>query len=424
MNILHVNTDEATGGASVVARTLARNQAAQGHVVRMLVGHTQSRSRDVSGYPFDVKRKYQSVIQEYGLRAMDGIGAKLGLQYCLMPPNILLRGHHAVRAADIVHVHNTHGGFLNLRAVSALSRIKPVVWTLHDEWSYTGHCASTLGCERWRNGCGECPHLTIYPAISLDSTRILARMKARSYEKGRFLVTAPSEWLVQRARESILKSREVRHVPNGIDTTIFHPRNRAAVRETLGLPQDKKIVMFAADAATINPLKGYDYLSKAFAHPRLSARNDLLLLGIGGTAGDIRGEFEVRWEGRIDNSRIMAAYYAAADLFVLPSLAENSPLTVLEAMACGVPVVAFDVGGVPELVIHKKTGYLANYRDISDLAEGIGYILELVPEEYNEISDACCRMIQNSHTLSQVGADYLGLYGEVMAEYKKIKANK
>jgi glycosyltransferase involved in cell wall biosynthesis len=390
----------------------------------MLVGYTQSRSKGVSGYPFDLKRNHQSAIQEYGLRAMDGIGAKLGIQYCLMPPNFLLKSHHAVRAADIVHVHNTHGGFLNLRAVSALSSIKPVVWTLHDEWSYTGHCASTLGCERWRNGCGECPHLTTYPGISLDTTRMLARIKARSYEKGWFSVTAPSEWLVHRARESILKSREVRHVPNGVDTAIFHPRNRAAVREVLGLPQDKKIVMFAANAATIDPLKGYDYLLKAFMHSCLSIHNDLMLLGVGGTGGDIPGQFEVRWEGRIDNSRIMAAYYAAADLFVLPSLAENSPLTVLEAMACGVPVVAFDVGGVPELVIHKKTGYLARYRDISDLAEGIGYILELVPEEYNEISGACYRVIQNGHTLSQVGADYLALYGEVIAEYKKTKANK
>jgi glycosyltransferase involved in cell wall biosynthesis len=210
-------------------------------------------------------------------------------------------------------------------------------------------------------------------------------------------------------------------VPNGIDTTIFHPRNRAAARDIFGLPQDKKIAIFAANAATIDPIKGYDHLLKAFTHPRLSVRNDMMLLGIGGTAGDIPGEFEVRWEGRIDNSRIMAAYYAAADLFVLPSLAENSPLTVLEAMACGVPVVAFDVGGVPELVIHKKTGYLANARDISDFAEGINYILELAPEEYKEISGACFRMIQNGHTLAKVGADYLGLYGEVIAERKTPK---
>ena len=149
----------------------------------MLVGHKQSRAKEVSVYPFNLKSKYQSVIQEYGLRAISAIEARLGIQYCLMPPNILLKRHPAVRSADVIHIHNTHGGFLNLWAVSELSRVKPVIWTLHDEWAYTGHCACTLGCDRWRFGCGDCPDLTIYPAVSWDSTRFLSKLKARSYEK-------------------------------------------------------------------------------------------------------------------------------------------------------------------------------------------------------------------------------------------------
>ena len=216
--------------------------------------------------------------------------------------------------------------------------------------------------------------------------------------------------MVQRAKESILKSRSIEHIPNGIDTKVFHPRDRRAVRETLGLPQDKKIIMFAADAAAINPLKGYEYLQRAFRDPRLLWRSDLMFLGVGGTAADTDEGFEARWEGRIDNARIMAADYSAADVVVLPSLAENSPLTILEAMACGTPVIAFDVGGVSELVHNRQTGYLARYRDISDLAEGIWWLISSAPSEYEKLSHAGLAKVKNGHSLSVVADAFNSVY--------------
>jgi glycosyltransferase involved in cell wall biosynthesis len=418
MNILHVNTNESRGGAAKVARRLIDAQRTLGHTAKFLVGRRKTILPDVVTYPPSAGSLKRDRIIEYGLRILAILERRLGIQYCLRSPNWILRRMKIINDADLIHIHNLHGGYLNLWAVSELSRIKPVVWTLHDEWAYTGHCACTLGCDRWQTGCGKCPDLSIYPAISIDTTRSLWKIKSRSYARGNFTVTAPSNWLLRRVERSMLSGRPVMYIPNGVRSEIFYPRGREATREALGLPRDKRIVIFAANAGSRNPWKGYSYLVEALKKLTISQMPDLLLLAIGDNTSGVDIKTECRWEGRIEDENVMAAYYSAADVFVLPSMAENSPLTVIESMACGTPVVAFDVGGVPELIDHRSSGYIARYRDSDDLAEGIRWILDLDITTYRAMSEAGMKKVRENHMLDQTVNEYLDLYQSVIGNFK------
>jgi len=218
----------------------------------------------------------------------------------------------------------------------------------------------------------------------------------------------------------MLAPRDVEWIPNGVNQEVFYPRNRTAAREALGLPIDRQIVMFAANAGGRNPWKGYSYLVQALNNAVISRLPEVFLIAIGDTKGDADINLDCRWEGRIENEHIMAAYYSAADIFVLPSIAENSPLTVIEAMACGTPVVAFDVGGVSELIDHRRTGYIARERDANDLAGGIHWILSLDKEAYQQLSNAGLEKAQTGHMLDPVAHAYLALYENVCGNYKNL----
>ena len=414
MRIVHVNTHGLAGGASIVARNLVAQQRLDGHDVSMIFAYGDKTSPDSGKIPFDFGGSGLRRSQEYCLRKLSRIEARMGLQYCFMTPAWLLERHAAVRDADIVHFHNTHGGYLNLWAVSNLSRRRPVVWTLHDEWAYTGHCATTLGCDRWRTGCGHCPRLRVNPDIRLDTTRLLFRFKSAAYRRGRFVIACPSRWLFERVGEGMLGCRRRYLVPNPVDTGVFRPRERDRARERLGLPREAMVVMFAAHFGARNPLKGFDDFARALAGLEERERSAVCLLGVGDDgSGAPALPVRTHWAGRIDDPALMAEHYAAADVFVLPSHAENSPLTILEAMACGTGALAYDVGGVAELITHEASGYVARYRDVADLTAGLRWFLGLSSEERRRLSSACLEAVRDGHELASVARRYEAIYDAV-----------
>ena len=254
----------------------------------------------------------------------------------------------------IVHAHNLHGGYFDLRELPRLSRHAPTVVTLHDAWLFSGHCAHSFECERWRTGCGRCPDLTIYPAVARDATASNFRRKRRIYSASALWVAAPSRWLAGRLADSMLApaARECRVIPNGVDLATFTPGDRNAAREKLGLPRDAVILLFAANGILNNPWKDFRTLRRAVA---LAARSlpdqRVLLLALGEDAPAERaGNAEIAFLPYQLHHDLVAAYYHAADLYVHAARAETFPNTVLEALACGTPVVASAVGGVLEQV--------------------------------------------------------------------------
>ena len=227
-----------------------------------------------------------------------------------------------------------------------------------------------------------------------------------------------SKWLEKEASKSaILAGQQVFSIPNPIDTHVFHPTDRKQARINAGLPLDKKIILFASQRVT-NVNKGISYLIEACHklaknHPEIVNQTAIAILG--GHAEDLREEFdfEVYELGYINDTQRIVDVYNASDVFVLPSLSENLPNTIMEAMACGVPCVGFKVGGIPEEIDHKVNGYVAKYRDATDLAQGLHWILE--EADYQALSSSAITKVQRSYSQRSVALQYINIYNEAMA---------
>jgi len=370
LSVVHFSTADREGGSARSAYRIHDGLRRRGHLSRMLVGYKVTADPDVE------------TVSGGGLaRRLDQIAdratARFGLQYQWIPSSRRLLGHDWLKAPDVIQLYNTHGGYLAHRMLPELARRAPIVWRLSDMWPMTGHCAYAGSCERWRDGCGQCPDLDTYPPIGRDTTAWLWRQKRRLYRQSRLTIVAPSRWIENIARSSpLLEGAAVHHIPNGLDQTIFRPLDRAAARAVLGIPGDVTAILFAAHVAGDNTRKGTDLLEQALH--RLGPRADVLFL--------VAGVGSERWVGQIpqtviplgyiQDDRLLAAADAAADLVVVPSAVENLPNSVIEAFSCGRPVVAFDAGGIRDAVRDRETGLLVPAGDIAGMASALARLLD------------------------------------------------
>lgn len=323
-----------------------------------------------------------------------------------------------VRQADIINLYWVGGGFVSLEQLSKLGDMgKPIVWKLSDMWAFTGGCHYSGECDRYLHSCGSCPQLD--SINDNDISRKVWKKKKKVYSGLKMTIVTPSKWLGECAKQSpLLSGFEVRIIPNGLETDVFKPKDMGVARDAFNLPGDKKIIMFGSMNADTDKRKGFHYLKQSLKIlPEMEdIKSDKLCLAVFGASEskDIAEfPFEVRFLGKIDRDSSLALAYSAADVFVLPSLQDNSPLTVLESLACGTPVVGFDVGGIPDIVEHKVNGYLASYKDPSSLAEGIKWTLE--DEERNrQLRSEARKKITENHTLEIQARNYKDLYGELL----------
>lgn len=270
--------------------------------------------------------------------------------------------HHLVdlppERPDVVHLHNLHGGYFDLRALAELSQQVPVVVTLHDAWLLSGHCAHSFDCERWRSGCGSCPDLHIYPAVRRDATAYNWRRKGNIYARSALYVATPCHWLMDKVQQSMLQPAIVRArvIPNGVDTKVFHPDDKQLARAELGLPPDARICLFVGHGIRNNMWKDYAMIEAAI---RELGDSDVYCLCLGET-GDTQhvGAATIRFIEPQHDPRQIARYYQAADVYLHAARADTFPTVVLEALACGTPVIATAVGGIPEQIEDGQTGFL------------------------------------------------------------------
>jgi glycosyltransferase involved in cell wall biosynthesis len=369
----------------------------------MLVGVRQTADPDV-----------RPLKRNLGWRAADrAFGAVLdraSLQYVLYPSSFGVAADPWFRGADLVQLYNTHGSYFSHTALPFLSRRRPVVWRLSDMWAFTGHVAYSYECERWRTGCGECPYLHEYPALRRDTTRTLWRIKRRAYARSRITVVAPSRWLARLAGESPLLGRfPVRMIPNGVDLERFRPADRDAARARFGLDPAARVVLFSAPNLA-DRRKGGAVLAAALEH-LADLEFELVVAGAFDEGAFPRPAHRL---GALDDDKALAASYAAADVFVLPTLAENLPNAIVESMACGTPCVSSDVGGVPDAVRHLETGYLAQPGDAAGLAQGIRTVLEDA-ELRNRLAQRCREVAEAEYSSVVEAARFAELYDEVLA---------
>lgn len=275
---------------------------------------------------------------------------------------------------DVIHIHNIHGYFLNYKILfEFLSRCgKPVIWTVHDCWLYTGHCYyySAVGCDRWKTGCSHCPQRKAFPSsLACDRSRKSFRDKSRAFNsmpKDKFLIVPVSEWIGSELRQSYLKGYDIRVIHNGIDTSVFKPVDSGVIRQKYGLG-DRHIILGLASIWMKE--KGFEDM----LHIARKATEDEVVVMVGKmTEKQMRllPETVVRI-ARTDNQHELAALYAAATVFVNPTWQDNYPTVNLESIACGTPVITYRTGGSPESIVEGETGFVVEQGDIDGVISHI-----------------------------------------------------
>jgi glycosyltransferase involved in cell wall biosynthesis len=373
MNVLHIGTSDNSGGAARAAFRLHTGLKNAGVDSHMLVGHQVENLPEIDQLP-----RRDNIFQKILRRAVTAVERWTGMQYLIIPWKRQFLRNRFTRKADVINLHNIHGGFFSYTILPELTAEKPVVWTLHDPWPMTGHCGypEMNGSDRWKIGCGSCPVLSDYPPISIDTTAFLWRMKQKSYKKSNITLVAPSNWLATMTRESPLLSHfDIEVIPYGLDTASFAPLSRAKVRAELGLPSHAKIVFFTAHGVD-NPRKGGRLLLHSLRDLAVEFP-ELLLLSIGeGEFSDAElGNIRAVQAGFVKSDAELVRYYAAANVYAMPTLADNMPNSVLESMACGRPVVAFNTGGIPDMVENGVSGLVVPKGDTDALRDALRLIL-------------------------------------------------
>jgi glycosyltransferase involved in cell wall biosynthesis len=377
-----INTSDAGGGAEHVSLAVLEGFLSLGLDAWLLVGNkTGHHPRVVSFHssPFFDYRPYQNaplMAQAARRRRAD---TAHGFEDFNHPYT------HVIEALtgsppDFVLCHNLHGGYFDLRVLPGLSRRMPVALRLFDAWLQTGHCAYPLGCGRWRDGCGQCPDLTIPPAITRDATAANLRRKQFIFSRSRLFVSAESQWMLDRARHSVLAPGVVdwRHIPGGVDLEIFTPGSRDEARRQLGLEPEAELLLYVAAHGTKNRYKDFTTVRHALAQlAALTPERRIVMLVLGAAMPDetIGTNLLLRQIGPVFSRRELAAYYRAADLLVHAAFEETYGNVVAEALACGTPVIAASGGGVVELIEHEHTGLVLPPGQPAALAGALAQLL-------------------------------------------------
>jgi glycosyltransferase involved in cell wall biosynthesis len=372
MKVLHLSTSDIDGGAARAAYRLHQGLLQLDIDSKMLVRAKFSTDSSVIGYK-PLVAKLGSKLDSYPLRKYPK-RKKLMFSSQWFPDTVVPK----VRSVnpDIVHLHWTCNGYLRIESLTKLK--KPLVWTLHDMWAFTGGCHYTQGCDHYTKGCGSCPQLGSSDPYDL-SWRNWQR-KAKILRNLNLTIVSPSQWLANCAKASpLFENCRIEVIPNGIDVEVYKPINQSAARAALNLPQDKHLVLFGAGSTSGDPRKGFHLLLSALQ--KLDAnlwgdRLELVIFGESKPQNALPLQFQARYLGRLSDDVSLALAYVSADLFIAPSQEDNLPNTVMEALSCGTPCLAFDIGGMPDMIEHQKTGYLVQPFEIDDLVKGVEWILD------------------------------------------------
>lgn len=415
MKIVHLSTNDVKGGAARSAHRLHQGLQRIGWPSTMLVADKTGPDRTIMRFdpPQDLLARVRGRFRRDAMaRDFSQYRGSRPSGYELFSddrapfgPTLLAQ----IPPCDVVNMHWVAGMVDYTALFPALTRAVPVVWTLHDMNAFTGGCHYDHGCARFTKSCGACPQLGSSQDQDL-SRAVWERKKLAigAVQAGRLRIVTPSRWLGEEARKStVLSGVPIDVIPYGLDLDVFAPRDKAYSRDLLGIPQDARVVFFLADVVD-NRRKGFSFLLETL--PLCAKQVDkLLLVSLGQTPPQADGRMPWLHLGSIQDDRLLSAVYSAADLFVLPSLQDNLANTVLEAMACGVPVVSFDAGGTPDMVRPGITGQLVPAFDVSALGATIVDLLN-APEVRQRMSAHCRRIALDEYSLELQGQRYADLY--------------
>jgi len=416
MRVLIVNTSERVGGAAVAANRLMKALNNHGIKAKMLVRDKDTDTLTVIALPASPWLRWNFLWERFVIFVKCHFSRKHLFEIDLANTGTDITRLREFQEADIIHLHWINQGMLSLNGIRKILRSgKPVVWTMHDIWPATAICHVTLGCRHFTTRCHSCRLLDTSKGNDFSTT--IWQRKLRMLEGEHIYYVACSRWLESEAKASaLLKGHKITCIPNPIDTHIYNRYSKEEARQQLGLPQDRQLILFASQRVTM-PNKGMSYLIEA-CHILQNQGNsscNMALVILGGHAEEIAGKlpFDSYPLGYVNEEQRIVDVYNAADVFVLPSLSENLPNTIMEAMACGLPCVGFKIGGIPEEIDHKRNGYVAEYRNAEDLARGIRWILS--EADYESLSKNAIQKVARSYSQQSVALHYAEVYQQAMA---------
>lgn len=422
MKVLFVNTNESYGGAARAANRIMRGVQQIGIDVQMLVKNKYSRAADVVSI-------WQFVPKHILYKAFDWVAQKIKNQwqhykwkpYKNTKKDVFLSdlrsmsSHGALQKLDydLLHLHWINQRFLDIDELKKIK--KPIVWTLHDSWAFTGICHVPYDCRKYESHCGTCT--MVGSCREKDLTYEVFEKKLAAYKDLDLHIVTPSRWLGECAKRSALLGQfPITVIPNCIDTELYQPMDKLKARKVLGLETGKKYLLFGAMHVMEDANKGFAYLKEALARVR---NTDIELL-VYGTSDDMKRydlSLPARSIGYIDNDKMMALLYNAADVTIVPSLSENLSNTIMESLSCGTPVVAFNIGGNGDMIDHQKNGYLATERDGDDLAKGIEWCLD--NNKDNVLGCVARDKVLSNYTIEIVSNQYKEMYYSLLKKYRR-----
>ncbi len=415
MRVLIVNASEKTGGAAIAASRLKEALINHGVKAKMLVRKKEDDNLSVVGLKGQFRQRLNFLCERLMIWKNNGYRREglfdidtgwLGTDITSLPE---------FQEADIIHLHWVNQGFLSLQNINKILRKgKPIVWTMHDMWPFTGICHYAHDCENYLTVCRNC-RLLAHPGEKDLSYRVFKR-KEQLLSSSNMVFVACSKWLAEEANKSfLLRGKLIEDIPNPINSRLYYPHDKEKSRQKCRLPLNKKLILFSAYRTTL-PIKGLNYLIEACrlcaeAHPE--TKDQYAIVAVGKDADLIADKFPypVYSMGYIEDERKMAEIYNACDVFVIPSLQDNLPNTIVEAMSCGVPCVGFKVGGIPQMIDSGVDGFLADARDVVGLQEGIEWVLEKC--NYEEVSKTAYAVAMKNYSEHQVALRYIEIYNQL-----------
>ncbi|MCC8425261.1 glycosyltransferase family 4 protein [Mucilaginibacter sp. UR6-11] len=419
MKISLINTSDAGGGAPAACLRLLKALTGQNVDARLLVQYKKTGDEHVTAIvnSFVTKLKAQLDFLRERIPFILFHEKDKSVRFAFSTANVGtdIVKNPLVAGADIIHLHWTNSGFLSIADLKRLVDTgKPIVWTLHDMWTFTGGCHYSGTCNHFINECGNCPFLRDAGDNDISHSGWLRKAALYAGAKNITFVTC-SRWLAGVAKQSsLLKDFRIESIPNPIDINTFLPKDKAAARRQRDIDPSAKIILFGA--ANINDRrKGISYLVEALhilkaGYPQ-SEKTEIVIFGKNNHFDVSRLPFKVHELNLIRSQDELADIYSMADVFVTPSLEDNLPNTIMEAMACGTPVVAFNTGGIPEMVDHQQNGYLAGFKSATDMAKGLHEILNAVNAA--ELSAGARQKVLDNYTNENVAGQYINLYQSI-----------
>ena len=415
MRVLHISTEDTRPGAARAAYRLNQGLNQIGIDSNILVQSKRSDSITVHtphqggmGRIIVESRKLldKTLLTRYPKRLITPFSPQ-------WVPNVNILQRIELLKPDLINLHWVCDGFLQIESLPKLQ--KPLIWTLRDMWPFTGGCHYDQGCGRYTVARGMCPQLSSNSNSDL-SKRILKR-KLRAWRDLDLTVVALSSWIGEcAASSSLFKGHRIEIIPNGLDTELYRPIDQRVAREILKLPNDKQLVLFGAVQATSTKRKGFHLLQAALRHLSQSTWKEKLDLVVFGASKPEYTEdfgFETHYLGKLNDDLSLVLAYSAANVLIAPSVQENLANTVLEAIACGTPGVAFEIGGMPDLIDHQKNGYLAKPFEIADLAQGIIWVLRH-KERQHKLAHNARKKVERQFTLKIQANRYKSLLEEIL----------